>query len=157
MRIGHGFDVHRFSDDEHRELWLGLIHIPAERGLDGHSDADVATHALCDALLGASGLGDLGRHFPSSDERWRAVSSRELLARVIELVLVSGREAQSADVTIIAQHPRLAELLNNMSDALSEVVGCFVSVKATTTDGLGAIGDKQGIAAMAVVLLGQKS
>jgi 2-C-methyl-D-erythritol 2,4-cyclodiphosphate synthase len=155
VRIGQGIDVHRVSDSSERELWLGLVHVPGAPGLEGHSDADVATHALCDALLGAANLGDLGRHFPDTDPALRDVSSRELLEKTLTLVRAEGFTVESADVTIIAERPRLATYMPAMSEALSKVVAATVSVKATTAEGLGALGRVEGIAASAVVLLGE--
>jgi 2-C-methyl-D-erythritol 2,4-cyclodiphosphate synthase len=156
VRIGQGIDAHQFSDDPSRSLMLGLVEVAGAPGLAGHSDADVATHALCDALLGAANLGDLGRHFPSSDEATKGISSRTMLQRVVELVGQSGLVAESADVTILAQRPVLLPLLGEMSTRLSAVVGCTVSVKATTTDALGALGRGEGIAASAVALLAER-
>ena len=153
MRIGQGIDVHRLSESSERELWLGLVHVPDAPGLEGHSDADVATHALCDALLGAANLGDLGRHFPDTDPALSNVSSRELLEKTVALVRAEGFTVESADVTIIAERPKLATYMPAMSEALSSVVGATVSVKATTAEGLGALGRVEGIAANAVVLL----
>ena len=153
MRIGQGIDVHRVSESSDRELWLGLVHVPDAPGLDGHSDADVATHALCDALLGAANLGDLGRHFPDTDAAYRDVSSRKLLEATVALVRAEGFSVASCDVTIIAERPRLAIFMPVMSEALSSVVGATVSVKATTAEGLGALGRVEGIGASAVVLL----
>ncbi len=157
MRIGQGIDVHAFSDDPDRALWLGLVHLPGERGLAGHSDADVATHALCDALLGAAGLGDLGRHFSDQDEAHRGVSSLRLLEETLVLVRDAGFRPVSADVTIIAERPKLAPFMSSMAGALTTVVGTLVSVKATTTEGLGALGRGEGIGASAVVLLEEVS
>jgi len=153
VRIGQGVDAHRFSDDPTRVLMLGLVAVPGVRGLAGHSDADVATHALCDALLGAANLGDLGRHFPDSDPSYADVSSRYLLERTLERVHAAGFRPVSADLTVIAQRPTIAPLMPAMSDALSSLLGTVVSVKATTTEGLGALGRGEGIAATAVVLL----
>lgn len=153
LRIGHGLDVHRLSDDPSRTLMLALVEVAGAPGLEGHSDADVATHALCDALLGAANLGDLGRHFPDSDPDYEGVPSRRLLEETLRLVHDGGYRVTSADVTIIAERPRLAPYMDAMSTALSELVGVTVSVKATTTEGLGAIGRVEGIAATAVVLL----
>ena len=152
MRIGHGIDVHRVSDDSTRKLWLGLVMVPGP-GLVGHSDADAPTHALCDALLGAANLGDLGRHFPDTDVEFAGASSRRLLARTVELVAAQGLRVVSADVTIIAERPKLAEFMPAMSDELSSLVGALVTVKATTAEGLGALGHAEGIAATAVALL----
>ncbi len=153
MRIGQGLDVHAFSDDQRRELWLGLIHVPNEVGLAGHSDADVATHALCDALLGAANLGDLGRHFPDSDPAFAGASSRRLLEATLELVRAEGFHVLSGDVTIIAERPKLVSFMPDMSKELSSVVGVTISVKATTFEGLGTFGRGEGIGASAVVLI----
>jgi 2-C-methyl-D-erythritol 2,4-cyclodiphosphate synthase len=153
MRIGHGFDIHRVSDDTARVLWLGLVEIPGGPGLVGHSDADVVTHALCDALLGAANLGDLGRHFPDSDPQFANVSSRSLLEETVGMVASEGLRIASGDITIVAERPRLSSFMAQMSTLLSEVVGATVSVKATTAEGLGALGREEGIAATAVVLL----
>jgi len=153
LRIGHGIDVHRVSDDPARTLMLALVRIEGAPGLEGHSDADVATHALCDALLGGANLGDLGRHFPDSDPDYEGVPSRELLDATLRLVHAAGFSVSSADVTIIAERPRLAPYMDAMSEELSLMVGVAVSVKATTAEGLGALGRVEGIAATAVVLL----
>jgi 2-C-methyl-D-erythritol 2,4-cyclodiphosphate synthase len=153
MRIGHGIDVHRVSDDAARTLWLGLVEIPGASGLVGHSDADVATHALCDALLGAANLGDLGRHFPDDDPQFKGSSSRRLLVETVALVEAAGLHAVSADITIIAERPKLADYMAQMSDELSAVVGSLVTLKATTAEGLGALGRVEGIGASAVVLV----
>lgn len=153
MRIGHGLDVHRVSDDPSRTLWLGLVEIPDAPGLVGHSDADVATHALCDALLGAANLGDLGRHFPDTDPHFAGSSSRRLLEESVALVTAAGLRTVSADLTIIAERPKLSRYMSRMSDELSSVVGALVTVKATTTEGLGALGRVEGIGASAVALL----
>ena len=153
MRIGQGIDIHRFSDDENRELHLGLVRLDGERGLAGHSDADVAAHALIDALLGAANLGDIGRHFPDHDPQYSGIASRSMLIEALRRIGEAGFRPVSADVTILAEKPRLASFMPAMSEELSRVVGCVVSVKATTTEGLGAIGDGEGIAASAVVLV----
>jgi len=153
MRIGHGIDVHRLSTDPERRLWLGLVEIPDAPGLVGHSDADVATHALCDALLGAANLGDLGRHFPDNDPAYAGVSSRHLLGETVRLIEAQGHRVESADITIIAERPRLALFMPAMSHELSLVVGTLVTVKATTAEGLGALGRVVGIGASAVALL----
>jgi 2-C-methyl-D-erythritol 2,4-cyclodiphosphate synthase len=153
MRIGHGIDVHRVSDDASRSLWLGLVEIPDAPGLVGHSDADVATHALCDALLGAANLGDLGRHFPDTDPQFEGASSRRLLEGTVALVAGAGLRTISADVTIMAERPKLSSYMTRMSNELSAVVGALVTVKATTAEGLGALGRVEGIGASAVALL----
>jgi 2-C-methyl-D-erythritol 2,4-cyclodiphosphate synthase len=157
MRIGHGLDVHRVSDDASRSLWLGLVEIPDAPGLDGHSDADVATHALCDALLSAANLGDLGRHFPDDDPQFAGSSSRRLLEGTVELVAAAGLRTVSADITIVAERPKLATFMPRMSEELTSVVGALVTVKATTAEGLGALGRVEGIAASAVALLEETS
>jgi 2-C-methyl-D-erythritol 2,4-cyclodiphosphate synthase len=153
MRIGHGIDVHRVSDDASRSLWLGLVEIPDAPGLVGHSDADVATHALCDALLGAANLGDLGRHFPDTDPQFEGASSRRLLEGTVALVAAVGLRTISAEVTIMAERPKLSSYMTRMSNELSAVVGALVTVKATTAEGLGALGRVEGIGASAVALL----
>jgi len=153
VRIGQGIDIHRVSDEPDRALWLGLVHVPDAPGLNGHSDADVATHALCDALLGAANLGDLGRYFPDSDSAFAGASSRRLLEGTVALVRAEGYRVLSGDVTIIAERPRLALFMPAMSRELSNVVGATVSVKATTAEGLGAFGRVEGIGASAVVLI----
>jgi 2-C-methyl-D-erythritol 2,4-cyclodiphosphate synthase len=145
--------VHRVSDDPARSLWLGLVEIPDAPGLVGHSDADVATHALCDALLGAANLGDLGRHFPDTDPQFEGSSSRRLLEETVVLVAEAGLRTISADLTIIAERPKLSSYMSRMSDELSAVVGALVTVKATTSEGLGALGRVEGIGASAVALL----
>lgn len=157
MRIGHGSDVHRVSADPARVLMLGLVAIPHAPGLDGHSDADVAAHALCDALLGGANLGDLGRHFPDRDPATEGVASRTLLERTVALVREAGFRPTSADVTIIAERPTLTPYMPSMSSELSAVLGTVVSVKATTSEGIGALGRGEGIGATAVVLLEESS
>lgn len=154
MRIGFGYDVHPLVDG--RPLVIGGIEIAHERGLGGYSDADVAVHALCDAMLGALALGDLGQHFPSSDRRWQGVSSLILLRHVNELVASRQYCLGNADITVVAQRPRLAPYVPQMVRALAATLGVDVgrlSVKATTTEGLGFAGKEAGIAAYAVCLL----
>lgn len=153
MRVGQGIDVHRFSDDADRPLVLGGVVIPGAPGLAGHSDADAATHALCDAFLGAAGLGDLGTFFPDSDPSIENVSSMDLLDQVVTLVAEAGFRPVNGDVTVVAERPRIAPHREAMAKALSTRAGCPVSVKATTTEGLGPIGSGEGIAASAVVLI----
>ena len=154
MRIGQGYDVHPFRQG--RQLVLGGVTFEGETGLAGHSDGDVLTHAVIDALLGAAALGDIGGHFPSSDERWRDADSIEMLKQIVKLIAQAGFRAVNVDVTVIAERPRIAPhvvaLRQNLAMALG-VESARVSVKATTTDGLGALGRGEGIAAMAVVLL----
>jgi 2-C-methyl-D-erythritol 2,4-cyclodiphosphate synthase len=156
IRVGQGVDTHRFSEDPTRPLVLGGVTVPGSRGLEGHSDADVATHALCDAILGAAGLGDLGRHFPD-DPVTEGASSVALLASCCAMARAAGLVVGNADVTIVAEAPRLSAHLEEMAALLSAVVLAPVSVKATTTDGLGAIGRREGILATAVVLLEDRS
>jgi len=153
MRIGQGLDVHAFSDDPARILVLGGVVLRGERGLVGHSDADVPTHALMDALLGAAGLGDLGRHFPDTDPAYEGASSLILLDAVVERLADAGYRACSADVTIVAETPKLSAHMPAMAEILSARLGAPVSVKATTTEHLGAIGRGEGIAALCVALL----
>jgi 2-C-methyl-D-erythritol 2,4-cyclodiphosphate synthase len=150
-RIGLGFDVHPFV--EGRPLILGGVEVPAERGLGGHSDADVLTHAVADALLGALALGDLGHHFPDSDPRYRGISSLHLLGEVVERVRSHGGRIVNVDATIVAEAPRLADWLEAMRARLAETLGVEidrVSVKAKRAERLGALGRHEGIAAMAV-------
>jgi 2-C-methyl-D-erythritol 2,4-cyclodiphosphate synthase len=152
--VGHGFDAHRFADG--RPLVLGGVRIPHERGMEAHSDGDVALHALCDALLGAAGLGDIGAHFPDTDPAFRDLSSRVLLASVVASVRERGWRPVNADLTIIAQVPRLAAHITAMRAHVAADLGvddAAVNVKATTTERMGWIGREEGIAAHAVVLL----
>lgn len=154
LRIGHGFDAHRLVAG--RPLHLGGIEVPHGRGLEGHSDGDCVLHAVCDALLGAAGEGDMGRHFPSRDPQWRGVASRVFLEEVRRLVAAAGYALVNLDVTVVAQEPVLAPHLEPMRDAIAGVLGVEagqVSVKAKSTDGLGALGRGEGIAALATVLL----
>ena len=154
MRIGQGIDVHRLVSG--RRLMLGGIEIPHDRGLEGHSDGDALLHAVSDSILGAIGAGDLGRHFPSSDERWRGVESREILAEVAAKMKSAGYAIENLDATIIAQAPRLAPFQAEMKKNLVEVLGSRderINLKVTSTDQLGFIGRGEGIAGMAVVLL----
>jgi len=154
VRIGQGFDVHRFSEDPHRTLVLGGILIEGARGLGGHSDADAVCHALADAVLGAVGLGDLGRHFPDTDSVWEGADSTALLTRVVTMAAERGYAALNADCTIVADTPRLAPYTDAMTERLSELLGAPVSVKATRAEGLGALGRAEGIACLAIVLMG---
>jgi 2-C-methyl-D-erythritol 2,4-cyclodiphosphate synthase len=154
LRIGHGFDAHRLVAG--RPLHLGGIEVPHGRGLEGHSDGDCVLHAVCDALLGAAGEGDMGRHFPSRDPRWRGVASRAFLEEVRRLVTAAGWGLVNLDVTVVAQEPVLGPHLEPMRDAIAGVLAVEagqVSVKAKSTDGLGALGRGEGVAALATVLL----
>ena len=154
MRIGFGYDVHCFA--EGRDLWLGGIKIPHHKGLLGHSDADVLIHAICDALLGAAALGDIGKHFPDTDPRYKGIDSKILLSETRNLVALAGYKIQNMDATIALQVPKIApyiELMRiNLSRLLEVEVG-QVSVKATTTERLGFEGREEGVSAYAVVLL----
>jgi len=154
VRIGSGYDVHRFADG--RELWLCGVRIEHSQGLEGHSDADVAIHALVDAMLGAIGAGDIGQHFPPSDPQWRGASSDRFLAHAAALVAEAGYEIGNADVTIVCEAPRLGPHRQAMLMRLAEILGVDIgvlNVKATTTEGLGFTGRREGIAAQAVVSL----
>jgi 2-C-methyl-D-erythritol 2,4-cyclodiphosphate synthase len=153
VRIGQGIDIHRFSDDPHRPLILGGVVIDGARGLGGHSDADAVCHALADAILGAVGLGDLGRHFPDTDPAWEGANSVGLLRDVVLMAREQGFVPVNADCTVIADAPRLAPHTDTMVQRLSEVLGAPVSVKATRAEGLGALGRAEGIACLSVVLL----
>ena len=154
MRIGHGYDVHRLV--EGRDLILGGVHIPYERGLLGHSDADVLTHALMDALLGAAALGDIGQLFPDTDERFSGADSILLLREVVRILQENGYTVGNVDCTVLAQRPKLAPHIPLMCQRLADAMGIAfdqVSVKATTEEGLGFTGEGLGIAAHAVALL----
>jgi 2-C-methyl-D-erythritol 2,4-cyclodiphosphate synthase len=153
VRIGQGVDIHRFSEDPHRRLVLGGVEIEGARGLSGHSDADAVCHSLADAVLGAVGLGDLGRHFPDTDPAWEGADSVALLTEVVRMVAGEGYACANADCTIIAETPRLAPHTPAMVDRLSTVLGAPVSIKATRAEGLGALGRAEGIACLAVVLM----
>ena len=154
IRVGQGFDVHPFVPD--RPLVLGGVELPAERGLGGHSDADVLTHAVADALLGALALGDLGQHFPDSDPRYRGISSLRLLEEVRARIEARGGRVVNVDATVVAESPRLLPWLAPMRTRLAETLGLDVgrvSVKAKRAEGLGALGRHEGIAALAVALV----
>lgn len=154
MRIGHGYDVHRFA--ENRKLILGGIEIPYNEGLLGHSDADVLTHAVMDSLLGAAALGDIGKHFPDTDPRFQDANSLKLLEEVLRLIRAKGYVPENIDATIVAQTPRLAPYLDEMRENLAKICGVSLSqinVKATTEEHLGFTGAGLGIAAHCVCLL----
>lgn len=154
LRIGQGYDVHRLV--EGRDLWICGIKIPHTHGLLGHSDADVAIHALCDAILGALALGDIGKHFPDSDIRYKNIDSKILLSHVISLIREHGYDLVNCDITICAEAPKFRPYIDEMRHTLAEVMNTKtdnVSVKATTTERLGFTGRREGIAAMAVCLL----
>ena len=154
MRIGHGYDVHRLT--EGRKLILGGVDIPWERGLLGHSDADVLTHAVMDALLGAAGLGDIGAHFPDSDPAYKGADSLKLLEHVAALLREKGFSVGNVDAAVLAQRPKLAPHIPLMRDNLARAMGVDpsrVNVKATTEEGLGFTGSGEGMAAHAVALI----
>lgn len=154
MRIGHGYDVHRFGEGD--AIILGGVRIPHHRGLQAHSDGDVLVHAICDALLGAIGQGDIGRHFPDTDVANAGIDSRVLLRRVMALVVADGWRLANLDATLVAQAPRMAEHIAAMRGNLAADLAAHISqvnVKATTTEKLGFAGREEGIAAHAVVLL----
>ena len=155
LRVGQGIDVHAFSDDPARRLVLGGVDLSGEgvRGLAGHSDADAVAHAIADAVLGAAGLGDLGRHMPDDDPQWHDADSLDLLRRVVVLAAGAGWVPVNADCTVVAEHPRLAPHVDQMAELLSGVLGAPVNVKATRAEGLGPLGRAEGIACTAVVLL----
>jgi 2-C-methyl-D-erythritol 2,4-cyclodiphosphate synthase len=154
IRVGQGYDVHRFKDGG--EVILGGVKIPYEQGLEAHSDGDVVLHALCDAILGAAALGDIGKHFPDTDPAFKGADSRVLLRHVYGVVQAKGYKLINADITIIAQAPKMsphtAEMCRNIADDLQVDVDC-INVKATTTEKLGFEGRKEGIAVQAVVLI----
>ena len=154
MRIGQGFDVHRFGAGD--EIILGGVRIAHHAGLEAHSDGDVLLHALCDALLGAAALGDIGKHFPDTESRWRNADSRDLLRAVVQLLDERNLRVCNADMTVITEAPRLAPHLGSMCSNIAADLGCHtdqINVKATTTERLGFCGRGEGIAAQAVVLL----
>lgn len=154
FRVGIGIDFHRFAPG--RRLVLGGVEIPHDQGLLGHSDADVVLHALCDALLGAAALGDIGQHFPPTEERWRGIASVVLLRRVRELLEGAGFRPLQVDVAVVAEKPRLAPYIPKMRRTIAEALGmpeAAVSVKATTAEGMGALGRGEGIGAWAVALI----
>ncbi len=158
FRTGFGYDVHRLG--KNRPLWIGGVKIPYELGLVGHSDADVLIHALCDALLGAAGLGDIGHHFPDSDPAYKGISSVVLLENVMKKLSESGRwTLVNADMTLVAEKPKIAPFINDMKEILHKTMKCSTSclnIKATTSEGLGFTGTGQGMAAYAAVLIARK-
>lgn len=154
MRIGYGYDVHRLA--EGRPLILGGVEIPFEKGLAGHSDADVLLHAIIDAILGAGALGDIGRHFPDSDDEFKDIDSRKLLRRTVELIDQENYKVSNIDATIVAERPKLAPHIIKMREQIADDLRVNidqVSVKATTSEGMGFEGNEQGISARAVALL----
>ena len=154
IRIGHGFDVHRFAEGDH--VMLGGIKIPYKQGLDAHSDGDVLIHAVCDALLGAIAAGDIGRHFPDTDSQYKNIDSGILLENVYRQVLQQGYTLANLDVTVVAQAPVLSNHIPSMCERLAEIMqvsGDQINIKATTTERLGHIGREEGIAVHSVVLI----
>ena len=154
MRIGHGYDVHRFGPGD--KLILGGVSIPYEHGFVAHSDGDVLIHALIDALLGAAALGDIGQHFPDTDAKWQGANSRQLLAAVVAMIASKGYKLGNADITIVAQQPKMLPHLDKMRLNLAADISCNIdqiNIKATTTEELGFAGRKEGIACHAVALL----
>jgi 2-C-methyl-D-erythritol 2,4-cyclodiphosphate synthase len=154
MRIGHGFDAHRFGAGDH--ITIGGVRIGHSKGLEAHSDGDVLVHAVCDALLGAAGLGDIGRHFPDSDPQYRGIDSRILLRRVRDELAGAGLRVSNLDATVVAQAPRMGPHIAVMCENLAQDMGVAVervNVKATTTERMGYVGRGEGMAAHAVVLL----
>jgi 2-C-methyl-D-erythritol 2,4-cyclodiphosphate synthase len=154
IRVGQGYDVHRFNEGDH--IMLGGVKIDYEQGLEAHSDGDVVLHALCDALLGAAALGDIGKHFPDTDPEFKGADSRVLLRHVYRIIQDKGYQLVNADMTIIAQAPKMAPhigtMCRNIADDLNVDVDC-INVKATTTEKLGFEGRKEGIAVQAIVLI----
>lgn len=154
FRVGHGYDVHKLA--EGRKLIIGGVEIPHSKGLLGHSDADVLAHAICDALLGAAALGDIGKHFPDNDDKYKGADSLVLLEKVCELIRNKGYEISNVDSTILAQAPKLRPYIDEMRSKLAKAMKLDIdelSVKATTEERLGFTGREEGIAAHAVVLL----
>lgn len=154
MRVGSGFDVHAFGPGDH--LMLGGVRVPHVQGVKAHSDGDVLLHALCDALLGAAGLGDIGQHFPDSDPLWKGAASERFIAAAMAMLQVRGLRVVNADLTVIAEAPRLGAYRTAIRDSIAGMLGievAAVNVKATTTEQLGFTGRREGIAAQATVLL----
>jgi 2-C-methyl-D-erythritol 2,4-cyclodiphosphate synthase len=153
VRVGQGFDVHRHSDDPARPLVLGGCRFEGERGLDGHSDADVPAHAAADALLGAAGLGDLGAHFPDTDRRWAGADSLAILGETARLVREAGWTIGNVDVKVVCERPKLAPRKDEMEHNLSAAAGAPVTLSGRRVEGLGALGRQEGIAAWAVAVI----
>jgi 2-C-methyl-D-erythritol 2,4-cyclodiphosphate synthase len=152
FRIGYGYDVHRLAED--RKLILGGVEIPHSKGLEGHSDADVLLHAICDAILGAADFQDIGHQFPNTDPAFKNISSLILLKHVYELISKEGWKVGNVDSMIILEEPKIAKYIPAMKKNISEIVGCeHISIKATTSEGLGFVGEKKGCSANAVTIL----
>jgi 2-C-methyl-D-erythritol 2,4-cyclodiphosphate synthase len=155
VRVGQGFDIHRFSDDAARALVLGGVTFSGERGLIGHSDADVVAHAVVDALLGAAGLGDIGQHFPDTDPEWHGVDSLVLLRRVAQMLDDEGWSVGNVDCSVVCEAPKLAPHRDEMQRLLSDAAGAPVTVKGRRAEGMGALGRREGIACWAVAVVTQ--
>ncbi len=153
VRVGQGFDIHRFSDDPARVLVLGGVVFDGERGLHGHSDADAIAHAVTDALLGAAGLGDIGQHFPDTDPQWRGADSVQMLRHAAGLVSDAGWMIGNVDCSVVCERPKLAPRRDEMQQRLSAAVGAPVTVKGRRAEGLGALGRSEGIACWAVAVI----
>jgi 2-C-methyl-D-erythritol 2,4-cyclodiphosphate synthase len=153
IRVGQGFDIHRFSDDPSRRLVLGGVVFDGERGLHGHSDADVVAHAVTDALLGAAGLGDIGEHFPDTDPQWRGADSIDLLALAVAKVCDAGWSVGNVDCSVVCEVPKLAPHRAEMQQRLSAAAGAPVTVKGRRAEGLGTLGRREGIACWAVAVI----
>lgn len=153
MRVGQGFDIHAFTDDPDRRLVLGGCTFEGEKGLAGHSDADVVAHACADALLGAAGLGDIGMHFSDTDDRWRGADSMKLLARVVEMLGAERWVVSNVDCSLVCERPKIAPRRDEMQRRLSEVVGGPVTVKGNRAERLGAIGRSEGVVCLASALI----
>jgi 2-C-methyl-D-erythritol 2,4-cyclodiphosphate synthase len=157
MRIGFGFDVHQLQ--EGRDFWLGGIHIPAQKGILGHSDADVLLHAICDAILGSLALGDIGKHFPDTDQSFKGIDSKVLLEKVMELIAEKGYKIGNIDTTVVCQQPKIMPYALQMQTCIANICNIEItdiSIKATTNETMGFIGREEGIVAYAVVLLLKK-
>jgi 2-C-methyl-D-erythritol 2,4-cyclodiphosphate synthase len=153
VRVGQGFDIHRFSDETDRPLVLGGVTFVGERGLVGHSDADVVAHAVADALLGAAGLGDIGQHFPDTDPQWHGVDSLMLLRHVAQMVGENGWSIGNVDCSVVCEAPKLAPHRGEMEARLSDAAGAPVTVKGRRAEGMGALGRREGIACWAVAVI----
>ena len=157
MRIGFGFDVHQLQ--EGRDFWLGGIHIPAQKGILGHSDADVLLHAICDAILGSLALGDIGKHFPDTDQNFKGIDSKVLLEKVMELISEKGYKIGNIDTTVVCQQPKIMPYALQMQTCIANICNIEISdisIKATTNETMGFIGREEGIVAYAVILLLKK-
>tara|TARA_B110000977_G_C11004503_1_gene465168 strand:+ start:507 stop:983 length:477 start_codon:yes stop_codon:yes gene_type:complete len=155
FRIGHGYDVHKFTDAK-QNIIIGGIKVPYHQGLEAHSDGDVLIHAMCDAILGALGLGDIGRHFPDTDSKWKNTDSKFFLTEIANMLANDGYTISNIDCTIVAQAPKMLPHIENMKSCLSKILNIGISqlnIKATTTEKLGFVGRKEGIEAHAVCLI----